>query len=447
MQTEKENFSDSFVLHEPEAVYEAAFQACWDNLADNAVLTDVSGVGIRIISRGEWNHEAGPDFKNAKICRLGQIFRGDIELHRKSSDYIRHGHLSDAAYDQVILHVVEENDLSEQQALALAHIPLCCISPGALKRRAGTACRCRIFPYMPHDRLRSFFTDAGLERIQNKSVPVLETLIRSGSGAAFRRVLFRAAGYKRNQEEFLELLRRIEQYPQEIFDAHFEALLWGESSLLPDPANTGLPEDIRNRIRLLWDEFWSFRLNAADPIPWKRDAVRPLNSPERRIAMLAAFMRSFSPDPLPGLAAELQRQEPEQFLKTLRKKLTLSDPFWDRHCNFRSAGLERKAAVLGSDRAEILLIDVIAPSLLAYAKLNGHLLSESKAAALPLLIRPRKNNSVFRAAVRRWFPDPDSVPPVFDNAAAVQGCLHIHKTYCADTAGDCISCLLANSVF
>ena len=441
-----ENNLNSFVLHDPEAVYEAAFQACWDNLADNAVLTDVSGVKIRIISRGEWNHEAGPDFKNAKISRLGQIFRGDIELHRKSSDYIRHGHLSDAAYDQVILHVAEENDLTEPQALALAHIPLCCISPRALDRRADTSCRCRLFPYMPPDGLRSFFTDAGLERIQGKSVSVLETMIRSGSAAAFRQVLFRAAGYKRNQEGFLELLRRVEQYPPEVFNAHFEALLWGESSLLPDPADPGLTEPVRKRIRLLWDEFWPLRLTSSEPISWKRDAVRPLNSPERRLAMLAAFLRKFSPDPLPGLAAELDRQKPGQFLKALRKKLLLSDPFWDRHCSFLSAELERKAAVLGSDRAEILLIDVFAPSLLAYAKLNGAP-QESKAAALPLLIRPRKDNAVFKAAVRRWFPDPGSVPPVFDNAAAVQGCLHIYKSYCAEAAGDCISCLLANSAF
>ena len=250
-----ENKSNSFVLHDPEAVSEAAFQACWDHLADNAVLTDVDGAKIQIISRGEWNHGPGPDFRNAKIRCHGQIVRGDIELHRRSSDYIRHGHLADAAYDQVILHVVEENDLSGQQAAAMAHIPLCCVSPARLRRRAGTACRCRIFPYMPEDQLRRFFVDAGMERIGRKSISVLETLIRSGSGAAFRQVLFRAAGYKRNQEQFLELLRRTEPYPQEVFDAHFEALLWGESSLLPDPADPGLPREVRDRVRQLWDEF------------------------------------------------------------------------------------------------------------------------------------------------------------------------------------------------
>jgi len=443
---ENENKSDSFVLHDPEALYEAAFQSCWDQLADGAVLTESGGARVEILSRGEWNHEAGPDFKNAKIRYQGRILRGDIELHRKSSDYIRHGHLADAAYGNVILHVVEEDDLAgREEANALAHIPVCRLSPGMLERRAGPICRCRIFPYMCREQLRMFFTDAGMERIQAKSTAVLETLIRSGSGPAFRQVLFRAAGYKRNQDEFNELLRRLEQYPPDVFQAHFEALLWGESTLLPDPAELELPEAIRTRARLLWDEFWSLRLTAAPPISWKRDSVRPLNSPERRIAMLAEFLRRFSPDPLPSLAEDLQKQTPEQFLRQLRKKLIFSDPFWDVHCSFRTDELPRKAAVLGAERAETLLIDVITPALLAYAKLNNDPELEKKALALPLLIKAQKDNRVFKNAVRRWFPDDDPRLDIFDHAAAVQGCLHIHKKYCADTAGDCVSCLLVNS--
>ena len=443
---ENENKSDSFVIHDPEALYEAAFQSCWDHLADGAVLTESGGTRVEILSRGEWNHEAGPDFKNAKIRYRGKILRGDIELHRKSSDYIRHGHLADAAYANVILHVVEEDDLSgREEGNALAHIPVCRLSPGMLERRAGSICRCRIFPYMDREQLRSFFTDAGMERIQAKSTAVLETMIRSGSGPAFRQVLFRAAGYKRNQDEFAELLRRLETYSPEVFQAHFEALLWGESTLLPDPAELELPDPIRSRVRLLWDEFWSLRLTAAPHISWKRDSVRPLNSPERRIAMLAAFMRHFSVDPLPGLAEKLLALPQDQWLRDLRSELIFSDPFWDWHCSFRSEKLPRPAAILGADRAETLLIDVFAPALLAFAKLNNDPGLEKKALALPLLIKAQKNNRVVKNAVRRWFPEDDPRLDIFDNAAAVQGCLHIHKKYCAETAGDCVSCLLVNS--
>ncbi|MBO4633201.1 MAG: DUF2851 family protein [Lentisphaeria bacterium] len=447
MQTENENKMESFILRDPSPMYESVLQSHWDNLSDGVILTDTEGRKIEIISRGEWNHEAGPDFRNAKIRYLGKIVRGDIELHRRSSDYIRHGHLADAAYSNVILHVVEGNDWEGgAEGKTPADIPVCCLAPEILERQSGSICRCRIFPYMAPDILCRFFTDAGQERIQEKSSVILETLIKSGTGAAFRQALFRAAGYKRNQDVFLELLKRLEQYPLEVFQEHFEALLWGESSLLPDPAKADLPEEVRKYIRGLWDEFWSFRLTAVEPLHWNRDSVRPLNSPERRIAMLTVFLRKFTIDPLPSLAEKFSRSHPGAFVKELRKELNLSDPFWDRHCSFYAETLERKNAVLGADRAETLLIDVIVPSLLAYSKLHGGLLPESKAALLPLQIHALKDNRVFKNAMRRWLPEHDPRIESFDNSAMVQGCLHVYKKYCAETAGDCASCLLANSL-
>ena len=446
MQTENKNKTKSFVLHDPVPVCESILQSHWNKLTDGVVLTDTKGVKIQIISRGEWNHEAGPDFKNAKIRYHGKIVRGDIELHRKSSDYLRHGHLADAAYRNVILHVVEEYDwMDGKEGKTSADIPVCCLAPEILERRAGSICRCRIFPYMEKEQLRAFFTDAGMERIQEKSRMILENLIKDGTGAAFRRALFRAAGYKRNQEVFLELLKRLEQYPLEVFKVHFEALLWGESSLLPDPAKADLPEKVRKHIRSLWDEFWSLRLAAQEPLQWNRDSVRPLNSPERRIAMLVEFLRNFGFDPLPQLAEKLSRSKPGCFLKDLRKNLKFSDRFWDFHCSFYSETMARKIAILGAERVETLLIDVFVPSLLAYSKLYRGKLSENMITVLLLQMHALKNNRVFKNAVQRWLPERDPRAEVFDNAATVQGCLHIYHKYCADTAGDCVSCLLANS--
>ena len=161
--------------------------------------------------------------------------------------------------------------------------------------------------------------------------------------------------------------------------------------------------------------------------------------------MLAAFLRRFSVDPLPAFAERLRTMNPEQLIGTLRGELNFSDPFWDEHCSFRSDSLKRKAAVLGAERAETLLTDVFAPALLAYAKLNGEAELEKKALALPLHIKAQKDNRVFKNAVRRWLPEKDPRLDIFDNAATVQGCLHIYRKYCAGTAGDCVSCLLVNS--
>lgn len=62
---------------------------------------------------GKWNkNEPGPDFKSASLS-IGKIrWYGDVEIHIKSSDWNRHNHSRDTAYQNVILHVVVENDVS-----------------------------------------------------------------------------------------------------------------------------------------------------------------------------------------------------------------------------------------------------------------------------------------------------------------------------------------------
>ena len=78
-------------------------------------ISTYSGKVIRVIDPGQLNRHSGPDFSNGKIEIEGTLLAGDIEIHKKSSDWIRHGHTSDAAYDRIILHVVYEHDLSIPQ--------------------------------------------------------------------------------------------------------------------------------------------------------------------------------------------------------------------------------------------------------------------------------------------------------------------------------------------
>ena len=71
----------------------------------------VDGRRITVLDTGKYNTDAGPDFFNAKIKLDGQLWAGDVEIHVRASDWFRHGHDSDAAYDSVILHVVGKDDM------------------------------------------------------------------------------------------------------------------------------------------------------------------------------------------------------------------------------------------------------------------------------------------------------------------------------------------------
>ena len=73
-------------------------------------IKSTSGENIRILKSGEHNTNAGPDFLNAQV-NIGKVrWAGSVEIHTKTSLWNNHGHDTDNAYDNVILHVVYEDD-------------------------------------------------------------------------------------------------------------------------------------------------------------------------------------------------------------------------------------------------------------------------------------------------------------------------------------------------
>jgi len=73
-------------------------------------LRTTQGDPITIVSGGEHNYNSGPDFFNAQIKIGGQLWAGNVEIHVRAGDWFVHGHETDPNYDNVILHVVWQND-------------------------------------------------------------------------------------------------------------------------------------------------------------------------------------------------------------------------------------------------------------------------------------------------------------------------------------------------
>ena len=68
------------------------------------------GRKVEILSVGEHNRDAGPDYSHARVLIDDKEWVGNIEIHVSSSDWIKHHHHLDKAYDNVILHVVRTAD-------------------------------------------------------------------------------------------------------------------------------------------------------------------------------------------------------------------------------------------------------------------------------------------------------------------------------------------------
>ena len=91
---------------------EEDLQYAWQHkLYPAAGLHDTAGNPVRVLSPGWINHDAGTDFFNAKIIIGQQEWIGNVEVHLKASDWYRHDHHHNPAYDPVILHVVEHADI------------------------------------------------------------------------------------------------------------------------------------------------------------------------------------------------------------------------------------------------------------------------------------------------------------------------------------------------
>jgi hypothetical protein len=100
-------------IHEDDRVSELALSIAW-HAGLTRDLIAVDGSRLSVVFPGHWTHGHGPDFRNAMIeGDGGRLLTGSVELHHRASDWERHGHHTDPAYNDVVLHIVTTADLAE----------------------------------------------------------------------------------------------------------------------------------------------------------------------------------------------------------------------------------------------------------------------------------------------------------------------------------------------
>jgi hypothetical protein len=423
---------------------EVEIQRAWNNIQTGYSFVIDDGALLKVFSPGTWNVEDGPDFINAKISINGKVITGPIEVHRRASDWMKHNHNSDAAYNNVILHVVGVNDLSAECAATLPQVFVLPRNVKSTQNEKYLRGNCADYFFnINSEQLLAALCAAGIERFYAKSERILKEMVKSGVEKYCMRLIFEAAGYKRNRDSFVELFERFYEYPVEIRKKSPSAILWGESGLLPDSAVVTQTDEMRQFTDNIWREWWRIRIGSRPGINWKR-LSRPANSPERRIAAIIELYQRFGENPLQQISQLIFGYEDKaQIGKIIVDALVCHHPFWDKYNSF-TAVASKGAAVFGNSSALEMTVNAILPSLYAAAKIGGS--DSSLPLSVWLTLPATQSNRITKIAAARWFKVPAADDKLFKSAAACQGVLHLYREYCDKCHADCGACLIANSI-
>jgi hypothetical protein len=416
---------------------EALFQFIWRySLYQPTGLTTANGEPLTIVHGGKINRDAGPDFLEAKIKIGNTTLVGNIELHIKGSDWLRHGHQHDAAYRNLILHVVYENDLQDAAGntpvLELKnHIPLHILPRYAALMQAPQKLPCAT----RHETVKSITKEAWLssllaERWEHKLADW--NIMLRNSAEDWRNLLYwRMAanfGFKTNAAPFLMLAQSL---PLNIPTKHkenllqIEALLFGQAGMLEGDFTDDYPRELQREYDYLRKKY---KLKPIAAHLWKFLRMRPANFPTIRIAQFAALIHK-------SLHLFSQIIETHS-AKEIEPLLDVSaSSYWDTHFQFDAAPTKASVKSLGYSSVENIIINTIAPIQFLYAARQGeHILQEHSLQLLEAI--PAEQNNI----TRLW--EEHGWKPV--NAAQSQSLIQLYNNYCSSKR--CLECSIGLNI-
>ena len=403
-------------------------------------LETTDGRVVEVLDPGLHNHNAGPDFFNAKLKIGGTLWVGNVEIHDKSGDWYLHGHDKDAHYNNVVLHVVEMAD-REVQTQEGNFVPQMVLKvpdnvrenyEELLRTDAYPPCY-RIIPNLTPLLVHSWMAALQTERLEQKTVAIAERAQKAGGSweDAYFITLARNYGFGINGDAFEEWARHIPlqavgKHRDDLFQ--IEAIFLGQAGLLElstipdsyqkDALNEGYFAKLRNEYQYLAHKF---SLQPMDVNLWRFFRLRPQNFPHIRISQLANLYFSRKA----GLSDLLECRDVVSFAEMLRTQVT---PYWETHYTFGSESV-RNAKHLSPFSINLLLINTCIPMMFAYGR---HAMREELCdRAFDFLEQLKAENNHI---IRMWKEVGLDVKSAGDSQALIQ----LKREYCDKR--DCLRC-------
>ncbi len=395
-------------------------------------LKTIDGEPLVILKYGSHNDNGGPDFTDGLI-RIGKTtLAGTIEIHTKSTDWIKHKHHLDAAYEGVILHVVYEHDIKPNEAKLINKPTL--VLKGLIKEdywnvynewltaKRDIPCGNALRSIKPFD-VQFWLERLFIERLSEKVLRIrtmMDEMNNNKEEIAYSLLLHYFGGMVNSAatERLGKLL------PYTVLMKHrnqlevMEALLFGVAGFLQKPSK----EDYINNLKSHFDFYkGKYSLRVMNETEWKLLRMRPASFPTYRIAQLASFLQWNFP-----LYAMLTSVNSISDFEN-RFNWPVSQ-FWSNPNHFNKGG-HKVAEKPGKDFIRNLLINVNIP--LMY--FEGDWLSNDllKDAAIELANKlPAEENRI-----TRLFKVNGIVP---HTALESQACIQLYHNYCKHKK--CLSC-------
>nr|WP_314646634.1 DUF2851 family protein [uncultured Prevotella sp.] len=403
-------------------------------------LKTTDGQEVEVIDTGLHNHNAGPDFFNAKVKIGGTLWVGNVEIHDRASDWFLHRHDRDPNYNNVILHVAESIDVDVKTRRGDYPPQMRLQVPTAVREHYEEllttdeypACY-RIIPSLSRLMVHSWMSALQTERLEQKTEAIAQR-VKDCDGsweAAYFVTLARNYGFGINGDAFetwakLIPLQNVAHHRDNLMQ--IEAFFLGQAGLLDTAA---IPE--RYQQQALNDSYFTelkseyqylahkFGLQAMDANQWRFLRLRPQNFPHIRIAQLAHLYY----EQRAGLSQLLECESVKKVRELLATQVT---HYWETHYVFgeESAKSEKK---LSAASLNLQIINTVAPILFAYGKHKNAEKYCERAFDFLETLKAEENH-----IVRMW----KEVGLIVETAGDSQALIQLKKEYC--DRKDCLRC-------
>ena len=396
-------------------------------------LYTTTGETIEVLQQGTLNKHAGPDFTKAKLIIGGTTWVGNVEIHIKSSDWLLHNHQIDNAYENVILHVVYEDDepIYRQDGTKLPVLILKGLFPTyLLDNYEQLITSANNFPCERQIHLVDEFLIDGflsrvlVERLEQKSEEVYSKLnvLKGDWDETFYHFMARNFGFKVNAIPMEMLAQSI---PQQLFAKHkdnplqIEALIFGQAGFLNQTFEDEYPNQLKREYQFLQKKY---NLKPIDISLWKFMRMRPQNFPTLRLAQFAALIVNSN-----HLFSKILVMRDYRNSQILFENLPVN-PFWKTHYHFNK-GAENVSLQMGKSSIQNILINTMSLFLFAYGKALDQENYVTRSLYLLENIQTEKN-----VIIKQY----EDAGVVVKNAFYSQAILQLKKKYCNEKK--CLSC-------